>query len=86
MCRILAWPAGEDPLGALGRPKTKGGTAASALARMFEQSLHAHRDCAEHHTHSEVVATQLLHDFSDEQSLQGKKLLDMLMQYIKPTI
>ena len=62
-------------MGALGRPKTKGGTAASALARMFEQSLHAHRDCAEHHTHSEVVATQLLHDFSDEQSLQGKKLL-----------
>ena len=59
--------AGEDPFGALGRPKTKGGTAASA--RMLAQSRHAHRDCAEHQTHSDVVETQLLHDVSDEQSL-----------------
>ena len=62
-----------DPLGALGRPKTKGGTAASAPARMWEQSRQAHRDCAEHHTQSEVVATQLLHDVSDEQSLQVRR-------------
>ena len=36
---------------------------------MLAQSRHAHRDCAEHQTHSDVVETQLLHDVSDEQSL-----------------
>ena len=40
---------------------------------MWEQSRQAHRDCAEHHTQSEVVATQLLHDVSDEQSLQVRR-------------